>query len=136
MVKSYVLDTSAIFTLTKGEDGSEVVEDILNLAKKGKNAAYLSFASFMELYYVTWQEKGEGAAKELIILVKSLPVNRVDSNERITLSAGRIKANHRLSVADAFIAATAIDKDAVLVHKDPELEVISKYTETLELPYK
>jgi ribonuclease VapC len=136
MVKSYVLDTSAIFTLTKGEDGSEVVEDILNLAKKGKNAAYLSFASFMELYYVTWQEKGEGAAKELIILVKSLPVHRVDSNERITLSAGRIKANHRLSVADAFIAATAIDKDAVLVHKDPELEVISKYTETLELPYK
>jgi predicted nucleic acid-binding protein len=86
--------------------------------------------------YVFATEKGEGAAKELIILVKSLPVHRVDSNERITLSAGRIKANHRLSVADAFIAATAIDKDAVLVHKDPELEVISKYTETLELPYK
>ncbi|MBT9538023.1 MAG: type II toxin-antitoxin system VapC family toxin [Nitrospirae bacterium] len=136
MAKSYVLDTSAIFTLTKAEDGSEVVEDILNLAKKGKNAAYLSFASFMELYYVTWQEKGEDAAKELIILVKALPVHMVDSNERITLSAGRIKANHRLSVADAFIAATAIDKNAVLVHKDPELEVISKYTETLELPYK
>ena len=136
MAKSYVLDTSAIFTLTKAEDGSEVVEDILNLAKKGKNAAYLSFASFMELYYVTWQEKGEDAAKELIILVKALPVHMVDSNERITLSAGRIKANHRLSVADAFIAATAMDKNAVLVHKDPELEVISKYTETLELPYK
>lgn len=136
MAKSYVLDTSAIFTLTKAEDGSEVVEDILNLAKKGKNTAYLSFASFMELYYVTWQEKGEDAAKELIILVKALPVHMVDSNERITLSAGRIKANHRLSVADAFIAATAIDKNAVLVHKDPELEVISKYTETLELPYK
>ena len=136
MAKSYVLDTSAILTLTKAEDGSEVVEDILNLAKKGKNTAYLSFASFMELYYVTWQEKGEDAAKELIILVKALPVHMVDSNERITLSAGRIKANHRLSVADAFIAATAIDKNAVLVHKDPELEVISKYTETLELPYK
>ncbi|MDP2279845.1 MAG: type II toxin-antitoxin system VapC family toxin [Nitrospirota bacterium] len=136
MAKSYVLDTSAIFTLTKAEDGSEVVEDILNLAKKGKNTAYLSFASFMELYYVTWQGKGEDAAKELIILVKALPVHIVDSNERITLSAGRIKANHRLSVADAFIAATAIDKNAVLVHKDPELEVISKYTETLELPYK
>lgn len=90
----------------------------------------------MELYYVTWQAKSEDAAKELIILVKSLPVHRVDSNERITLSAGRIKANHSLSVADAFIAATAIDKGAALVHKDPELKVISKYTETLELPYK
>lgn len=136
MAKSYVLDTSAIFTLTKAEGGSDVVEDILSLAGKGKNLVYLSFVSFMELYYVTWQEKSEDAARELIILVKSLPVHRVDSNERLTLSAGRLKANHRLSVADAFIAATAIEKGAVLVHKDPELEVISKYTETIELPYK
>ncbi|MFZ3123421.1 MAG: type II toxin-antitoxin system VapC family toxin [Thermodesulfovibrionales bacterium] len=136
MSKSYVLDTSAIFTFTKAEEGSDVVEDILNMAKKGKDSVYLSFISFMELYYVTWQEKSEDAARELIILVKSLPVHRVDSNERLTLSAGRLKANHRLSVADAFIAATAIEKGAVLVHKDPELEVISKYTETIELPYK
>ncbi|MBA3061092.1 MAG: type II toxin-antitoxin system VapC family toxin [Nitrospirae bacterium] len=136
MSKSYVLDTSAIFTLTKAEEGSDMVEDILSLAGKGKNLVYLSFVSFMELYYVTWQEKSEDAARELIILVKSLPVHRVDSNERLTLSAGRLKANHRLSVADAFIAATAIEKGAVLVHKDPELEVISKYTETIELPYK
>lgn len=136
MSKSYVLDTSAIFTLTKAEEGSDVVEDILNMAKKGKDSVYLSFISFMELYYVTWQEKSEDAARELIILVKSLPVHRVDSNERLTLSAGRLKANHRLSVADAFIAATAIEKGAVLVHKDPKLEVISKYTETIELPYK
>lgn len=136
MSKSYVLDTSAIFTFTKAEEGSDVVEDILKMAKKGKDSVYLSFASFMELYYVTWQEKSEDAARELIILVKSLPVHRVDSNERLTLSAGRLKANHRLSVADAFIAATAIEKGAVLVHKDPELEVISKYTETIALPYK
>ncbi len=136
MAKSYVLDTSAIFTLTKAEEGTDIIENILNMAKKEKCSAYLSFISFMELYYVTWQEKSEDSAKELVILVKSLPVQRVESNERITLSAGRIKASHKLSVADAFIAATAIDKNAVLVHKDPELKVISKYVETLELPYK
>ena len=136
MAENYVLDTSAIFTLTKGEDGSDTVEDILNLAGKGKCTVNLSFASFMEIYYITWMAKGESAAKELIILIKSLPVQKIDSNERITLSAGRIKALHRLSVADAFIAATAIDRKSVLVHKDPELKVISQYTEILELPYK
>ena len=136
MAENYVLDTSAIFTLTKGEDGSDTVEDILYLAGKGKCTVNLSFASFMEIYYITWMAKGESAAKELIILVKSLPVQKIDSNERITLSAGRIKALHRLSVADAFIAATAIDRKSVLVHKDPELKVISQYTEILELPYK
>ncbi|MEM3101675.1 MAG: PIN domain-containing protein, partial [Candidatus Nitrosotenuis sp.] len=99
MVKNYVLDTSALFTFTRGEDGSDTVEDILISAKKGKCHIYFSFITFAELYYITWQEKGEGAAKELIILVKSLPAQRVDSNDRITLSAGRIKANHRLSLA-------------------------------------
>ena len=112
------------------------MENILTLAEKGKCTGYLSFASFMEIYYITWMSKGESAAKELLILVRSLPLQRVDSTERITLSAGRIKALHRLSVADAFIAATAIDKNAVLVHKDPELKVMSKLIETLELPYK
>lgn len=136
MAKSYVLDTSAIFTLAKAEGGSDTVEDILISARKGKSHVYLSFISFMELYYITWQVKSETAAKEMIIMVKSLPVQKVDSNERITLSAGRIKATHRLSVADAFIAATAIDRSAVLVHKDPELGIISNYIETLELPYK
>jgi len=136
VVKSYVLDTSAIFTLAKAEDGSNTVEDILIAARKGRSHAYMSFISLMELYYITWQEKSETAAKEMLILVKSLPVQKVDSNERITFSAGRIKAHHRLSVADAFIAATAMDKDAILVHKDPELEIISKYIETLPLPYK
>lgn len=136
MVKNYVLDTSAIFTLTKEEEGSSIVEKILSLAKRDKCIVYLSFVTFMELYYVTWQEESEDVAKELLILVKSLPVQKVESNERITLSAGRIKANHRLSVADSFIAATAIDKGAVLVHKDPELKIISNYIETLELAYK
>lgn len=136
MDKNYVLDTSAMFCLAGGEDGCDTVEDILNSAKAGKCAAYLSFASFMELYYINWLQNGEDAARELIALVKSLPVQRVDSNERITLSAGRIKANHRLSVADAFIAATALDRNAVLVHKDPELEAVSAYVETMRLPYK
>lgn len=136
MDKDYLLDTSAIFVYTKSEEGSDKVENILNLAKKGKCNIYLSFISLMELYYITWQEKGEDIAKELIVLIKSLPLQIVESNERIILSAGRIKANHRLSLADAIIAATAIDKSAILIHKDPDLEIISQYIKTLKLPYK
>jgi predicted nucleic acid-binding protein len=136
MAKRYVLDTSAIFAFTKAEEGSNLVENILKKAKKEENDVYLSFISFAELYYVTWQNQNEGIAKELIILVKSLPIQIINSIERITLSAGRIKANHKLSMADAFIVATAIEKDAILVHKDPELKIISNYVETLELSYK
>lgn len=136
MAESYVLDTSAVLTYVKAEEGSDAIEDILLLAKRGKHVVYLSFISFMELYYIGWQEKGENIAKELIVLVESLPVERVDSHPRLTLLAGRIKANYKLSVADAFIGATAIDKKAVLVHKDPEFEAISRYVEIMKLPYK
>ena len=37
-------------------------------------------------------------------------------------SAARIKAGGGLSVADAWIAATALHHQAVLVHKDPEFD--------------
>lgn len=136
MVKNYVLDTSAIFSYTKSEDGAETVGHILAAAQKNKCKVYISFISLMEVYYISWQEKGEDTAKELTVLLKSLPVEIVESSERLILSAGRIKANKRLSVADAIIAATAMEKSAVLIHKDPELENVSQYVESLRLPYK
>ncbi|MBI5554294.1 MAG: PIN domain-containing protein [Elusimicrobia bacterium] len=136
MAKNYLLDTSAIFVYTKSEEGSNKIEYLLSLGEKGTHTIYLSLISLMEIYYITWQSKNESLAKELIALVKALPLQLVELNEKIVLAAGRIKANHRLSVADAIIAATAIEKDAVLVHKDPEFESISEYIEILTLPYK
>lgn len=133
----YVLDTSAIFAYTKGEKGSKAIQDILEAAKRKKETAvYISFITLMELYYITWQAKSEDVAKELVILVKSLPIEVVNSNERLTLMAGRIKASYRLSVADSFVAATALDKAARLIHKDPEFENMSASIKMIKLPYK
>jgi predicted nucleic acid-binding protein len=52
------------------------------------------------------------------------------------LSAGILKAQYRLSFADAFIAATAIHLDAVLIHKDPEFEALRSVLQMEILPYK
>ncbi len=130
MDKAYVLDTSALFTYIELETGVEVVEHILMLAKKGKCKIYISFISLLEAYYVTWQKKGGDKAKELVILLKSLPIEQIESYERLILLAGYIKANHRLSLADAIVAATAMEKQAILVHKDPELKAASSYINT------
>jgi predicted nucleic acid-binding protein len=98
--------------------------------------AHISFVTLAELYYVTWQEAGESAAKELIAQVKALPLSVIESHERLTLSAGRIKANHRLSLGDAFIAATAVQTQGTLVHKDPEFEQLGGLVACRPLPYK
>jgi predicted nucleic acid-binding protein len=71
-----------------------------------------------------------------VVHVKALPLTVVESSERLTLSAGNIKANHRLSLADAFIAATALQTGATLVHKDPEFEQLNKVIRLEKLPYK
>jgi predicted nucleic acid-binding protein len=132
----YVLDTSAIFAYADGEPGADLVEKILTAGLKGKCQIYISFISLMELYYIARQEKSETIAKELVIMVKALPLQIVESYERLILSAGILKANHRLSLADAIIAATAIEQGAILVHKDPEMESLAPYLKIQQLPYK
>ena len=46
-----------------------------------------------------------------------------------------LKASHRISFADSWVAALALENDATLVHKDPELEQIPDLKQ-LVLPYK
>jgi predicted nucleic acid-binding protein len=50
--------------------------------------------------------------------------------------ATELKAVHRLSVADAWIAALARERGATLVYKDPEFKQVEAEVEVLELPYK
>jgi predicted nucleic acid-binding protein len=60
----------------------------------------------------------------------------MDVNDRILLRAGSIKANYRLSVADAWIIACAMEAKACLVHKDPEFEQVQDIVPLIFLPYK
>ena len=43
---------------------------------------------------------------------------------------------HRLSLADAFIAATASTLSATLIHKDPEFEQAASFISVEQLPYR
>ena len=65
-----------------------------------------------------------------------LAITRAESSEELGLIAGRLKATHKLSFADAWIAATAILYDSTLVHKDPEFEQLEDEVKVLKLPYK
>ena len=60
--------------------------------------------------------------------------DRVD--EPTLLTTARLKARFRVSFADALIAAFAVRSSAVLVHKDPEFEVLADQVPQEPLPYK
>ena len=132
----YVLDTSAWFTFIEDETGTDIVQGLLEQAGKGEIAILVSFMSFMEVYYITLQERDEHEAQVRLELIGNLPGLRVESTPALSLLAGELKARYRLSAADAWIAALAQERQAILVHKDPEFEQIETLVQMLKLPYK
>ena len=132
----YVLDSSALFALFEDEDGAEIVQNMLEKAEKGEVTIFSSFACYTEVFYITWQEMGADEAQRRLDLMSELAITRVESSQNLGLIAGRLKANHRISFADAWMAATAMILGAILVHKDPEFEELEDELEMLRLPYK
>ena len=132
----YILDTSALICYLEDEDGTSIVDKLIQHAENQIIDLIVVFASMMEIYYITWQEQGLAAAEERDELLRRLPLNRVDSSPELERLAGSFKARYHLSFADAWIAAVAKQLDALLVHKDPEFEAIESEIRTLKLPYK
>ena len=129
---SYLLDTSALLSFIEDEAGADRVEEVLR-----KPTTMLPWPILMETYYVTLQEEGQAEADRRIALIKQLKVIILwDMDEATLLTAARLKAEHRVSLADAIIAAFAIRRDAVLMHKDPEFDALTGLLPMEALPYK
>ena len=128
----FVLDTSAIFTLIEDEEGASRVELVLK-----KSEVLISWVSLMEMMYISQQEKGEEIAMNRYAMLKQIDATIVwNTDEPILLTASKIKSSRRLSFADSIIAATAMQDDAALLHKDPEYESLQDLVELEVLPYK
>jgi predicted nucleic acid-binding protein len=125
---NYVLDTSAIIAYVVAELLEKAEQEYLNL--------FVSFVSFTEIFYLSIQRQNETKANERLQLLELMPIVRIESNTNISMIAGRLKALNKISFADAWIAALAIEKNAKLIHKDPEFETLKNQIELLKLPYK
>ena len=74
----------------------------------------------MELLYRIWRDEGEEAAREALRLIDSFHIEWVSCEPQILEVASRLKAQGGLSLADCWIGATALIREATLIHKDPE----------------
>ena len=134
-MKQYLLDTSALLTLRDDEPGAEEVAKILTQADQDKVKVFGCFMSLMEVFYRVWKDEDETAGKLAYAQCKSLPIIWVHENTELLEQAAEIKANYRVSLADAWIAACASIQDAMLVHKDPEFNELDSIRQ-MPLPYK
>jgi len=128
----YLLDASALMTLLEDEDGAGRVEEILL-----RGFVLVPFVALLEVYYITLQERGETVAMQRHEMIKRLPATLLwQMDEPVLLAAARFKASQRISLADAIVAGFASVYGAVLVHKDPEFEVLAGTMVMEALPYK
>jgi len=128
----YLLDTSALLTLIEDEAGAARVEEVLR-----EQPVIISWMSLLEVHYITQQERGIAEAEQRYALLKALPVTLIWAiDEPALLIAARLKAQHRLSLADTLIAACAIQQKATLLHKDPQFEALAGQLSLEALPYK
>ena len=130
--ESFILDTSAIFTLIEDEVGAERVDSLLR-----SQDILLPWLVLLEVTYITRQEMGEAEAEHRLAHLKRLPVTVLwEADEPLLLTAARLKSTFHLSLADAIIASCAIRLDATLVHKDPEYDALTGFVKLEALPYK
>ncbi len=131
----FVLDTSALLTLHNDEPGSKRVMDILVAAADGDAEVFGCFMSLMEVLYRVWKTEGETAGRAAYGQCQALPIVWMHESPALLERAASLKAQHAMSLADAWIAATALECEATLVHKDPEFELVDALMEE-RLPYK
>ena len=128
----YLLDTSALLSFIEDEAGADRVEQVLKRA-----TTLIPWPVLLETYYLTAQEAGQAEADQRIALIKQLNIKILwDMDESTLLTAAKLKANHRISLADAIIAAFAIRRGAVLMHKDPEFAALAGLLPMEALPFK
>ena len=126
MSSRWLLDTSALLALRDDEDGAERVALLLQSAQDGESRCLVCFMSRMEILYRVWKDESERHARLADAQLQSLPITWVPCSDALLEQAAAIKANHRLSLADAWIAAAAQREGAVLVHKDPEFRALDQ----------
>ena len=131
----FVLDTSALLCLRDDEPGAQRVASLIEGSALGDSPCAACFMSLMELLYRVWKDEGEAAGRQAYAQALQLPIEWVHESATLLERAAAVKAAHALSVADAWIAATALEYDAVLVHKDPEFEALAEIVQDV-LPYR
>lgn len=134
MADRYVLDSFALLAYLQDEAGAADVEQILLAAADGEASAAMSVVNLGEAVYITEREQSIEAAQALLAAFDQLPITLTEADRALALEAAHVKAQQRLSYADAFVVALARRLDAVAVTGDPEFAQVEHLVAVRWLP--
>jgi predicted nucleic acid-binding protein len=134
MKESYVFDASALIDFSEAGPGIRKVEQILQAAAREQAVIFVSAMNLGEVFYWTWQKRGEAEAQKAVASLSRLPIDIVLVDLPHALKAGEIKALHHIPYVDCLAAALATLKQAMLVTADRDFEKLGRNFPVLWLP--
>jgi predicted nucleic acid-binding protein len=121
----FVLDSYAMLAYFRAEKGGEKVGQLLQEAAAGKHLLYMTCINAGEVFYMAWRKDGAGKAALVWKALQQFPIFISDVNMTFTHKASLLKANNKLSYADAFAAALTINQKATLITGDDEFKALT-----------
>ncbi len=121
-----VFDTEALLIFYLGEEGAEVVEDLLRRIQNKETKGFLNIVNLTEFYYILYR-RDAAIAEEKVRNLRAYGMEIVPlMDNSIWREAGKIKGEHAISLADAFAVATAMAKnDKLVVGRDEDFKKVS-----------
>jgi predicted nucleic acid-binding protein len=118
-----VLDTKPLIKLFAMEEGWDAVQKILSRVEAGDLEAAISVVTLTEIYYKYMKEKRADLAEARMNQLRyAVYLRKVGIDEDVAVKAGDFKGRYDISIADAFIAATAYFEESTIISDDPDFE--------------
>lgn len=124
MKKPIVIDSHALLRFFQKESGFHKVEHLLKDATVHQTPLLFCLVNLAEFCYIIERKKGRDLVNSSLALLEQLPIKYYGVTKELTLTAGRLKAEFPISLADAFCAATAIENNGTIITGDPEFHAI------------
>lgn len=120
----YVFDSFAFLAFLEGESGADRIQELMTAATRGEVTIFLSMINLGEVLHIVERERGLMRAQQVLALIEQLPIQLVEATRDRVLAAAHIKANARLSYADAFAVVTAREVAGIVITGDPEFAAV------------
>jgi len=117
-----IYDSFALLKLFQKEQGYRKVARFLEEDRKSEPTPLLQIINFGEIIYRTKKDFGQDAKLRVIRNVIQIGFRIISASDNLVYEAAELKGSYPISYADAFLLATALQENAVIVTGDPEFK--------------
>ena len=130
----YVLDSFALTAYVQNEVGGKRVKELLDEADAGTTRLLMTTVNLGETLYIIYRRQGPNGFVAVMNLAADLPIDLVDADLSLTVSAARMKAVTPIAYGDCFAAALALERGATVVTGDPDFQQVEPQVNIEWLP--